>query len=69
MYQKPGKLLKDLTFKIPGKPELYVSKTGKRVWVDRHSTEYGKYVVWSSGKKYAIVPGETLHEVVEFDTP
>ncbi len=73
MYQKPGKLTakgaETLEFKVPGKPELRKCKVGKRVYVDRHQFDYGVFVVWATGKEYAKVGGEVLHELVEFDTP
>ena len=66
MRNKPGKLLQDLQFKEPGKPELYTSKAGKKVNVDRHAIEPGKYVIWASPRRYACVAGEELHLYVEF---
>ena len=66
MYQKPGKLKVELTFKEPGKLKTITSKPGKQVRVDRHGFDLGKYVVWSTSKTYAIVAGEELHNVVEF---
>lgn len=66
MRNKPGKLLQELQFKEPGKPELYTSKIGKLVKVDRHATEPGKYIIWANTKRYACVAGENLHLIVEF---
>lgn len=66
MRNKPGKLLKELQFKEPGKPELYTSKAGKKVNVDRHATDPGMYVIWATSKRYACVSGVDLHTVVEF---
>jgi hypothetical protein len=67
MRNKSGKLLKELQFKEPGKPELYTSKPGKQVKVDRHATEPGKYIVWATSRRYACVAGEELHTIVTFE--
>jgi hypothetical protein len=67
MYQKPGKLLVEHQFKVPGNPKMYTSKPGKLVWVDRHAFDLGMFVVWSSSKKYSLVAGDKLHEIVKFD--
>lgn len=69
MYRKSGKLKIALAFKEPGKPELYTSKPGKRVTVDRHNFDLGMFVIWATSKRYAVVSSSDLHDTVEFDTP
>lgn len=73
MYQKPGKLTakgaETLKFKVPGIPTLRSCRPGKRVYVDRHAFDFGKFVVWATSKEYAIAGGEVLHEMVDFDKP
>lgn len=63
---KPGKLLKDTTFKILGKDEFITCKVGKAVNVDRKSFEPGKFVIFARKDAYVVVPGEELHTYVEW---
>lgn len=70
-YQKPGKLKVEHTFKKAGKNETITCKIGKKVWVDAHANEFGKYVVWSAisnrAGNYSVVEAEKLHEIVDFE--
>ena len=66
MYHKKAKLKLPLVFKEPGKPQLYQSRIGTTVHVDRHNFDLGMYVVWVSSKRYALINGEQLATTIEF---
>ena len=62
----PGILLQSLKFKELGQDKFFEAPSGKEVKVDRHGTEPGKFLVWLSKRRYAVVPGEELHLYVKF---
>lgn len=63
---KPGKLLKEVTFKKVGVEEYVTHKAGKAVHVDRKNFEPGKFVIFAGKGVYLVVPGEELHTYVEW---
>jgi hypothetical protein len=66
LRNKPGRLLRELTFKKVGKEEYVMHKPGKAVTVERKNFEPGKFVIFAGKAIYAVVPGEELHEYVEW---
>ena len=67
MYHKKARLKQPVDFKEPGKPQLYTSRKGTRVHVDRHEFDEGMYVVWLTPRKYALLNSDQLIDKIEFD--